>query len=199
MLQIGDNVVLKKGLVLGKKYGSITFGRYHSQYCGKLMRVVKISKVGTVYCNYNGYPCEFSTVHESMLDVAKFKVGDVVVIWNLRVPCDGYTESMIPYANEITTITDVRYGSSGFVYTVEADNDFHNWPEKALFKAGETIDSSVENLKEILENDGKDRLQEQTTHISVGERVKGSRVHGRSRKASIRSRPLRNAQSVRGK
>lgn len=199
MLQVGNNVALKKGLVLGKKYGSITFGRYHSQYYGKLLRVVKISKVGTVYCNYNGCPCEFGTVHESMLDVAKFKVGDIVVIWNLRVPCDGYTESMIQYANTITTITDVRYGSNGFVYTVKADNDFHNWPEKALFKACGTMNFSVENLKEILEDDGKDRLQEQATHISVGERVQGSRVHGRSRKASIRSRPLRNAQSVRGK
>ena len=198
MLQIGDNVAIKKGLVLGKKYGSITFSRYHSQYCGKLLRVVKVSKVGTVYCNYNGCPCEFSTIHECMLDVAKFKVGDLVAIWDLHVPCDGYTENMIPYANKITTITDVRYGSNGFVYTVGADGEFHNWPEKALFKVGKTIDSSVENLKEILEGD-ENQLQRKDSNIRSGEGVKGSRVHGRSSKASIRSRPLRNAKSIRGK
>ena len=196
MLKVGDYVALKKNLILGKKYGTVTFGKLHAQYCGRLLQVIKISSTGTAYCNCNGYPTECGTIHEQMLNVAQFKVGDCVMIWNLKVPCDGYSEGMIEYANNPAGITKVMLGSEGFTYSLTLDDGFHNWPEKALCRITE-IDLEADKLKDILENENQ--LSREDSYISSGERVKGSRVHGRVGKASIRSRPLRNAESVRGK
>lgn len=196
MLKVGDYVALKKNLILGKKYGTVTFSKTHAQYCGRLLQIVKISSTGTAYCCCNGYPTECGTIHEQMLDVAQFEVGDCVMTWNLKVPCNGYSEGMIKYADNSARITKVMLGSEGFTYSLTLDDGFYNWPEKALCGIIE-ISSETNKLKDILENENQ--LQRKDSNIRSGEGVKGSRVHGRSSKASIRSRPLRNAKSIRGK
>jgi hypothetical protein len=192
MLNVGDYVTLKKNLILGKKYGTVTFSKIHAQYCGKLLQVIKISLTGTAYCAYKGNPTEFGTVHEQMLDVAQFKVKDCVMTCNLKIPCKGYSEGMIKYAYCTAEITKVMLGSEGFTYNLTLDNGFYNWPEKTLCKANE-----LDKLKDILENENQ--LQREDSNICSGEGVKGSRVHGWVGKASIRSRPLRDAKSIRGK
>lgn len=191
MLKVGDYVTLKKGLVLGKKYGTVTFGMYHAQYNGLLLRVIKISKVGTAYCSHGGFECECGTIHESMLDVAKFGIGSHVVIWNLRIPTGGYNDNMIKYANQEAIVTRVMLRDDGFIYHLNVDGNSNYWPEKCL------ADSLLEDLKPVLENE--DRLQKQETPIRNGEGIKGSRVLGRLGKTSVRSRPLRNPQRIRGK
>jgi hypothetical protein len=193
MLKVGDLITLKQGLVLGKAYGTIHFGSYHSQYLGKMLRVTKISKVGTAYCSYKGYPCEFSTLHESMVNVAKFNVDDTVNIWNLKLETDGYTGSMLQYAGRKAVIEKVLVSNYQFYYLLDVDGNEFRWPEKCL----SNTDSLLEDLKPVLENE--DRLQKQETLVSIGERVKGSRVLGRLGKTSVRSRPLRNPQRIRGK
>ena len=193
MLKVGDYVTLKKGLVLGKKYGTVTFGLRHSQYNGMLLKIVKISSTGTAYCTHSGYACECGTIHESMLDTAKFKEGDRVHTWNLRTTSTGYTIGMIQYADQEATIEKVKMGEDGFAYLLNIDEGFNLWPERALSNE----DSLLEDLKDSLDNEN--RLQKQETPIRNGEGIKGSRVLGRLGKTSIRSRPLRNPQRVRGK
>lgn len=192
MLKVGDYVTLKKGLVLGKKYGTVTFGLRHSQYNGMLLKIVKISSTGTAYCTHSGYACECGTIHESMLDTAKFKEGDRVHIWNLRLTSKSYTVGMIPYADQEATVEKVKMGEDGFVYLLDIDENLNLWPEQALSNE----DSLLEDL---FTSDNENRLQKQETPIRNGEGIKGSRVLGRLGKTSIRSRPLRNPQRVRGK
>ena len=192
MLKVGDYVTLKKGLVLGKKYGTVTFGLRHSQYNGMLLKIVKISSTGTAYCTHSGYACECGTIHESMLDTAKFKEGDRVHIWNLRLTSKSYTVGMIQYADQEATVEKVKMGEDGFVYLLDIDANLNLWPEQALSNE----DSLLEDL---FTSDNENRLQKQETPIRNGEGVKGSRVLGRLGKTSIRSRPLRNASRIRGK
>ena len=192
MLKIGDYVTLKKGLVLGKKYGTVTFGLRHSQYNGMLLKIVKISSTGTAYCTHSGYACECGTIHESMLDIAKFKEGDKVHIWNLHLASKSYTVGMIPYADQEATVEKVKMGEDGFAYLLDIDENLNLWPEQALSNE----DSLLEDL---FTSDNENRLQKQETPIRNGEGIKGSRVLGRLGKTSIRSRPLRNPQRVRGK
>ena len=193
MLKVGDLITFKQGLVLGKAYGTVRFGRYHSQYIGKMLRVTKISKVGTAYCSYKGYPCEFSTLHESMVNVAKFNVDDTVNIWNLRLEVDDYTIPMAAYAGQKAVIEKVFVSNYQFYYLLDVDGNKYHWPEKCL----SNTDSLLEDLKPVLENE--DRLQEQKTLISIGEGIKGSRILGGFGKVTVRSRPLRNPQRIRGK
>ena len=192
MLKVGDYVTLKKGLVLGKKYGTVTFGLRHSQYNGMLLKVVKISSTGTAYCTHSGYACECGTIHESMLDTARFKEGDKVHIWNLRLTSKSYTVGMIQYADQEATVEKVKMGEDGFAYLLDIDENLNLWPEQALSNE----DSLLEDL---FTSDNENRLQKQETPIRNGEGIKGSRVLGRLGKTSIRSRPLRNPQRVRGK
>lgn len=193
MLKVGDLITLKQGLILGKAYGTVHFGRYHSQYLGKMLRITKLSKVGTAYCSYKGYPCEFSTLHESMVNVAKFNVDDTVNIWGLKLETDGYTGPMLQYAGKKAVIEKVFVSNYQFYYLLDVDGNEFRWPEKCL----SNTDSLLEDLKPVLENEN--RLQEESPYFRRGERIQGNRVHGWSRKASIRSRPLRNPKGIRGK
>ena len=192
MLKVGDYVTLKKGLVIGKKYGTVTFGLRHSQYYGMLLKVVKISSTGTAYCTHSGHACECGTIHESMLNTAKFKEGDRVHIWNLRLTSKSYTVGMIQYADQEATVEKVKMGEDGFAYLLDIDEHLNLWPEQALGNE----DSLLEDL---FTSDNENRLQKQETPIRNGEGIKGSRVFGRLGKTSIRSRPLRNPQRIRGK
>ena len=193
MLKVGDLITLKQGLVLGKAYGTVHFGRYHSQYLGKMLRITKLSKVGTAYCSYKGYPCEFSTLHESMVNVAKFNVDDTVNIWGLKLETDGYTGPMLQYAGRKAVIEKVFVSNYQFYYLLDVDGNEFRWPEKCL----SNTDSLLEDLKPVLENEN--RLQEESPYFRRGERIQGNRVHGWSRKASVRSRPLRDPKGIRGK
>ena len=189
MLKVGDFVALKSNLVLGKKYGTVTFGKYHVPYLNKLLRVYKISSTATAYCNHNGYPCDCGTFSESMLDIARFNVGDTVKIaYNTK-------DEQKPYLGVVTTVKSVEYKKGIFTYRLDCDCGFYTWDEFTLEYVKE--DKDLEDLKPVLENE--DRLQEQKTLISIGEGVKGSRVLGRLGKTSVRSRPLRNPQRIRGK
>jgi len=193
MLKVGDLITLKQGLVLGKAYGTVHFGRYHSQYLGKMLRVTKLSKVGTAYCSYKGYPCEFGTLHESMVNIAKFNVDDTINIWGLKLETDGYTGLMLQYAGRKAVIEKVFVSNYQFYYLLDVDGNEFRWPEKCL----SNTDSLLEDLKPVLENENQ--LQGEDSNLRSGEGIQGSRVHGGKGKASIRSRPLRNASRVRGK
>ena len=203
MLRVGDHVMLKPGLVLGKKYGTVTFGRYHVPYLHKVLRVYKLSSTNTVYCNCKGYPCECGTFSEPMLDVAKFHIGDLVKIVYTEEPKQS------AYIGKVSTIKGIDYKpEEGFVYHIKDDCGFFDWYEKDLESCSngddvhqivkETVDNGLEDLKNVLENN-ENQLQRKDSNILSGERVKGSRVHGRLSQASVRSRPLRDAKSVRGK
>lgn len=200
MLEVGDYVGLKPKLTLGRKYGTVTFGKYHVPYLHKLLRIYNISSTGTAYCNHNGYPCECGTFSEPMLNIAKFRIGDIVKIADAFV-----TDKQQPYVGKVSVIKSIEYKDGYFVYHIVDDCGFFDWPENTLIflrrsvisdKKNE-VDKNLEDLKPVLENE--DRLQEQKTFISVGEGVKGSRVLGRLGKTSVRSRPLRNPQRIRGK
>lgn len=189
MLRIGDHVVLKSNLVLGKKYGTVTFGKYHVPYLHKVLKVYKLSSTNTVYCNCKGYPCECGTFSEPMLNVAKFHIGDLVKV--------VYTEdpNQSEYVGMVSVIKGIDYKpDEGFIYHIKDDCGFYSWKETDLEIC--TVDKDLEDL-EVVENENQ--LQRKDSNIRSGERVKGSRVRGRFSQASIRSRPLRDAKSVRGK
>ena len=200
MLEVGDYVGLKPRLTLGRKYGTVTFGKYHVPYLHKLLRIYNISSTGTAYCNYNGYPCECGTFSEPMLNVAKFRIGDIVKIADAFV-----TDKQQPYVGKVSVIKSIEYKDDCFVYHIVDDCGFFDWPENTLIflrrpvvsDNKNEVDEKLEDLKPVLENEN--RLQEESPYFRRGERIQGNRVHGWSRKASIRSRPLRNPKGIRGK
>lgn len=184
MLKIGDYVALKSDLVLGKKYGTVIFSKYHTPYLYKLLKVYKVSSTGTAYCSYNCNPCKGTTFSEPMLNIAKFNINDTVrIIHSTR-------GDRSQYLNTITTIKSVEYENEIFTYRLNCDNGFYEWNEF-------TLEYSKEDLKPILKNENQ--LQREDFNLRSGERVQGSRVHGRKSQASIRSRPLRDPSRIRGK
>lgn len=184
MLKIGDYVALKSDLVLGKKYGTVIFGKYHTPYLYKLLRIYKVSSTGTAYCSYNCNPCNCTTFSEPMLNIAKFNINDTVrIIHSTR-------GDRSQYLNTVTTIKSVEYKNGIFTYHLDCDNGFYEWNEF-------TLEYSKEDLKPILKNENQ--LQREDFNLRSGERVQGSRVHGRKSQASIRSRPLRDPSRIRGK
>ena len=190
MLKIGDYVALKPNLVLGRKYGTVTFGKYHVPYLHKLLRVYKVSSTATAYCNYNGHPCDCGTFSESMLDIAKFNVDDTVkIVYSIK-------DSQNPYLGVITTVKSVEYKKGIFTYHLNCDCGFYEWDEFTLELCVKE-DKDLEDLKPVLENENQ--LQREDSNLRSGERVQGSRVHGRKSQASIRSRPLGDASRIRGK
>lgn len=200
MLEVGDYVGLKPRLTLGRKYGTVTFGKYHVPYLHKLLRIYNISSTGTAYCNYNGYPCECGTFSEPMLNVAKFRIGDIVKIADAFV-----TDKQQPYVGKVSAIKSIEYKDDYFIYHIVDDCGFFDWPENTLIFLRRPIvsdnknevDEKLEDLKPVLENEN--RLQEESPYFRRGERIQGNRVHGWSRKASVRSRPLRDPKGIRGK
>jgi hypothetical protein len=199
MLQVGDYVGLKPKLTLGRKYGTVTFGKYHVPYLHKLLRVYNISSTGTAYCNHNGYPCECGTFSEPMLNIAKFRIGDIVKVGAF------VTDKQQPYVGKVSVIKSIEYKDDSFVYHIVDDCGFFDWSEDTLVflrrpvisdKKNE-VDEKLEDLKPVLEDENQ--LQGEDSNLRSGEGVQGSRVHGGKGKASIRSRPLRNASRVRGK
>lgn len=199
MLKIGDYVVLKPDLVLGKKYGTVTFGILHVPYLHKLLRVYKISSTGTAYCNYNGNPCDCGTISEPMLNIAKFRVGDIVKIIDLFI-----TDKQKPFVGKEVTINSIRYKDNYFVYHIVDDCGIFEWPENTLVFLrsvvsydNQKVDEKLEDLQIVLNDENK--LQREDSNLRSGERVQGSRVHGRKSQASIRSRPLRDPSRIRGK
>lgn len=199
MLKIGDYVVLKHDLVLGRKYGTITFGKYHVPYLHKLLRVYKISSIGTVYCNYNGNPCDCGTFSEPMLNIAKFRIGDIVKIIDFSV-----SDKQQPYVGREVIIKSVKYKDNCFVYQIVNDYGSFDWPENTLIFIrsvlscnNQKVDEKLEDLQIVLNDENK--LQREDSNLRSGERVQGSRVHGRKSQASIRSRPLRDPSRIRGK
>lgn len=199
MLKIGDYVVLKHNLVLGRKYGTVTFGNFHVPYLHKLLRVYKISSTGTAYCSYNDNPCDCGTISEPMLNIAKFRVGDIVKIIDFSV-----TDKQQPYVGREVIIKSVKYEDNHFVYHIVNDYGSFEWPENTLkfirsivSYDNQKVDEKLEDLQIVLKNENK--LQREDSNLRSGERVQGSRVHGRKSQASIRSRPLRDPSRIRGK
>lgn len=187
MLKVGDYVALKPNLVLGRKYGTVTFSKYHVPYLHKLLRVYKISSTATAYCNYNGYPCDCGTFSESMLDVAEFNVADTVkIVYSTR-------DEQHSYLGVVTTVKSIEYKENTFVYRLNCDLGFYKWNESTL----EHVKDDLKDLEPILKNENQ--LQREDSNLRSGERVQGSRVHGRKSQASIRSRPLRDPSRIRGK
>lgn len=199
MLKIGDYVVLKHDLVLGKKYGTVTFGCFHVPYLHKLLRVYKISSTGTAYCNYNGNPCDCGTISEPMLNIAKFRIGDIVKITDFSI-----TDKQQSFVGREVMIKSVRYKDKRFVYQIVDDCGSFEWPENTLVFLrsvvsynDQKVDEKLEDLQIVLNDENK--LQREDSNLRSGERVQGSRVHGRKSQASIRSRPLRDPSRIRGK
>lgn len=199
MLKIGDYVVLKHDLVLGKKYGTVTFGNFHVPYLHKLLRVYKISSTGTAYCNCNGNPCDCGTISEPMLNIAKFRIGDIVKITDFSV-----TDKQQSFVGKEVIINSIKYKDNYFVYHIVDDCRSFEWPENTLkfirsvvSYDNQKVDEKLEDLQIVLNDENK--LQREDSNLRSGERVQGSRVHGRKSQASIRSRPLRDPSRIRGK
>ena len=164
-----------------------------------MLRVYKISSTGTAYCNYNGNPCDCGTISEPMLNIAKFRVGDIVKIIDFSV-----TNKQQPYVGREVIIKSVEYKDNHFVYHIVNDYGVFDWPENKLIFVrsvfsynDQKVDEKLENLQLVLENENK--LQREDSNLRSGERVQGSRVHGRKSQASIRSRHLRDPSRIRGK
>lgn len=199
MLKIGDYVVLKHDLVLGKKYGTVTFGNFHVPYLHKLLRVYKISSTGTAYCNCNGNPCDCGTISEPMLNIAKFRIGDIVKITDFSV-----TDKQQSFVGKEVIINSIKYKDNYFVYHIVDDCGIFEWPENTLVFLrsvvsydNQKVNEKLEDLQIVLNDENK--LQREDSNLRSGERVQGSRVHGRKSQASIRSRPLRDPSRIRGK
>ena len=187
MLKIGDYVALKSNLVLGKKYGTVTFSKYHVPYLHKLLRVYKVSSTATAYCSHSGTPCDCSTFSEPMLNISNFNVGDTVrIVYSAKGKQD-------PYLGVITTVKSVEYKKDTFIYRLDCDCGFFEWNESTLEHVKEDLNDSKSILKD------ENQLQREDSNLRSGERVQGSRVHGRKSQASIRSRPLRDPSRIRGK
>lgn len=206
MLRVGDYVGLKSNLVLGRKYGTVTFSKYHVPYLRKVLRVYNISSANTAYCNHKGDPCQCGTISEPMLNIAKLHVGDAVRI------VGSPSNEQSPYIGNISKIKSIEYKEDHFLYHIVDDCGFFEWPEHMLEflpvekkeeefdvhkMIEETVDEVLSNHNLISKNEN--RLQEESPYFRRGERIKGNRVHGWSRKASVRSRPLRDPKGIRGK
>ena len=194
MFYVGQLIAIKNNLIYGQKYGTIKYGPYHSKYLGKVLEVYRVSSNDTAYCRYKNAPCDFGTISEEMVDKAQFKKGEYVFI--APTPFVTLDESLYQYCYKKCKILHVTYKDNSFKYTLSIDAGENYWNELTLSKLNYE-DESLDQLLEGLNNENQ--LQRKDSNISVRERVKGSRVHGRLSKASIRSRPLGNPKSVRGK
>jgi hypothetical protein len=141
-----------------------------------------------------------------MLNIAKFRIGDTVRIRS------NPSDEQLPYVGKISKIKSIEYRKDCFIYHIVDDCGFFEWPEYTLellqvekdeedFDVHKMIEDTVD---EVLSNHNlisknENRLQEESPYFRRGERIKGNRVHGWSRKASVRSRPLRDPKGIRGK
>ena len=89
-----------------------------------------------------------------------------------------------------------EYLQSVLDYMYNTKKDISFW-QTQYFITVDTVDEKLEDLQLVLENENK--LQREDFNLRSGERVQGSRVHGRKSQASIRSRPLRDPSRIRGK
>jgi MoaA/NifB/PqqE/SkfB family radical SAM enzyme len=122
-----------------------------------------------------------------MLNIARFNVGDTVkIVHNTK-------DEQYSYVGVVATVKSVEYKKGIFTYRLDCDCGFFEWEEFTLDKE----DKALEDLKPILKDENQ--LQREDSNLRSGERVQGSRVHGRKSQASIRSRPLGDPSRIRGK
>ena len=134
-----------------------------------------------------------------MLNIAKFRIGDIVKIIDFLG-----ADKQHPFIGREVIIKSVEYKDNCFVYHIVDDCGIFEWPENTLkfirsvvSYDNQKVDEKLEDLQIVLKNENK--LQREDSNLRSGERVQGSRVHGRKSQASIRSRPLRDPSRIRGK
>jgi hypothetical protein len=207
MFKIGELIAFRPDLLLGTKYGTVTYTPTLSEYKNDILRVVRITTAGTACCQVYKTPSTFykkgkevSTIHELMVVKPMFNVTDSVYI------TDNYLKFLVG-ANQITQamaenligtkveIIDIDYfKESGFEYKVSKiipgvlHYKSEYIPEKCLLNEYESLnDYEYEN-----------RLQEQKVADSGGESYEGCGVHGESLQSKISIGCLGDSKGIRG-
>ena len=80
MFQIGELIAFRPDLILGTKYGTVTYTPTLNEFRDDVLRVVRITTAGTavcqVYTSARNYPRkEISTIHESMILRPRFDIN----------------------------------------------------------------------------------------------------------------------------
>ena len=207
MFKIGELIAFRPDLLLGTKYGTVTYTPTLSEYKNDILRVVRITTAGTACCQVYKTPSTFykkgkevSTIHELMVVKPMFNVTDSVYI------TDNYLKFLVE-ANQITQamaenligtkveIIDIDYfKESGFEYKVSKiipgvlHYKSEYIPEKCLLNEYESLNV----------NENENRLQEQESNYFGGEDYEGCRVHGKVLKSKVSSGCLGDSTGVRG-
>ena len=207
MFKIGELIAFRPDLLLGTKYGTVTYTPTLSEYKNDILRVVRITTAGTACCQVYKTPSTFykkgkevSTIHELMVVKPMFNITDSVYI------TDNYLKFLVE-ANQITQamaenligtkveIIDIDYfKESGFEYKVSKiipgvlNYKSEYIPEKCLLNEYESLNV----------NENENRLQEQESNYFGGEDYEGCRVHGKVLKSKVSSGCLGDSTGVRG-
>lgn len=190
MFEYGQLVKLKNGLIVGKRYDNLVYTEHHAKFFGKLLNIYKVSSSGTYYCTEGDIKCSV-TFSQAMLEVPKFNIGDIVAITSnnkIIQPTGPKLVEKTKKIREVGKIECICLKQNSFYYILVDSTAIY--PEDALFKMEPVT------LKNFISNENQ--LQEKNAHISRGEGVRGSGVHGRLRKASVQSRRIRNPKAIKG-
>ena len=208
MFKIGELIAFRPDLLLGTKYGTVTYTSTLSEYKNDILRVVRITSAGTACCqiyktsidSFYKRGKEVSTIHESMIVRPKFAISDNVYIDDnyLKFMVSNNNISQAMAENLIGTrvkIIDLTYHrDGGFFYIlskiIPSVLDFKSQPipENSLLLEYESLnDYEYEN-----------RLQEQKVADSGGESIEGCGVHGKSLQSKISVGCLGDSKGIRG-
>ena len=198
MYEYGQIVKIKNDLTIGRRYGALVYTEHHAKLYGKLLNVYKISSSGSYYLA-EGDIKHGTTFSQEMLETPMFVIGEKVrIIKPNGMTYPPMTTAMLDKVGDTGEIKGLFLRRNFFTYILDTDN-INVYPQESLsYLTTEKLDESFKTLDDEIYGD-KNQLQDKDPHISIGARVKGSRVHGWHSKASIRSRPLRDPKSVRGK
>ena len=208
MFKIGELIAFRPDLLLGTKYGTVTYTSTLSEYKNDILKVVRITTAGTAYCHVfkTGIDSlykrgrEVSTIHESMVLKPKFSIYDNVYINDdyLKFMVSNNIISQTMAENLIGTrigIVDISYHrDGGFFYTLSK-----TIPKVLDFRSQPIPENSLSLEYESLNvNENENRLQEQKVADSGGESYEGCGVHGKSLQSKISIGCLGDSKGVRG-
>ena len=208
MFQIGELIAFRPDLILGTKYGTVTYTPTLNEFRDDVLRVVRITTAGTavcqVYTSARNYPRkEISTIHESMILRPRFDINTQCYISDKYLKFLKNSNNITRQMMEIllgtrVDIVNVEYSrQTGFEYGVKKEI-----PMSTSFVKNHIPEKELCNVNEykcdLNDYENENRLQEQESNYFGGEDYEGCRVHGKVLKSKVSSGCLGDSTGVRG-
>ena len=186
MFNIGDIVKLKTDLILGEKYGGLTYWGSMSYYANKPLKIISTTRGADYRVEDCGY-----TFSEEMLELYdkkltnpsithNFKIGDTVTIRKDLIPNNLYqsvafVDCMSKYRGHTFKIESIVTTLPN-TYILETSDGNQFWFTEAMFE-------SLLNTKEFIDNTCK--CIESTKYTSISEQIDESKKNINSNKITI--------------